>query len=192
MKGGIYWIRPSFPNRELANQTVVFALGPGYPLRLAASTGGWAKEEVMKKIIYPLFVFLIFLNLPALASAAEAPVILTHQLTLSQEGPVTLTLYYTVHLKNPGRGALTNLKLFLVPPPTFMVREPVVLKVSYLGPRETADLQMALPAWPLQSAGLLALRPLYFSGKGNDAQGRPLVFRAVSRLGQGSHSGGAK
>lgn len=142
----------------------------------------------MKKILSSLLLLIGLLVPPAVAVAGDAPVILTHRLTSSLEGSAALTLYFTVHLQNPGDGALTNLALSFVPLPPF---SPHGAKVSIgnLGPHQSTDFEIVLQAPPQETADAFTYVPLTFAGKFLDAQGRQVEFPAISNP---SLTGGAK
>jgi hypothetical protein len=133
----------------------------------------------MKRLLCRLFMFLAFLQVPAVAIAMEAPVTLTHDLTSTFQGATALSLYYTVHLENTGDGALTDMHLSLVPLPPFTTRE-LVLNLAYLGAGETADLEVELLAPQALDFEALTFAQISFAVKCSDAEGRPVEFRVIS------------
>jgi hypothetical protein len=142
----------------------------------------------MKELLCRLLVFLTFVLAPACAAALEAPVILTHQVTSSFQGATGVTYNYAIHLQNRGDSAITNLDLALVPRPALMTRGPV-LTLGYLGPSESADLEMVLELAPSPDSEAIAHAPLSFAGKYIDARGVPVEFPVTSHP---SLTGGAK
>jgi hypothetical protein len=133
----------------------------------------------MKKSLRRLFMVLAFLQFPALAGALEAPVSVSHELTSTFQGTTGLSLNYTVHLKNTGESALTDLVLSLVPRPPFITRERV-LKLPFLGEGETADLELELLTAQEPDFEAMTFAQLSFAGKGVDAEGHPVEFRLTS------------
>jgi hypothetical protein len=136
----------------------------------------------MKKIISALIVSLALAVAPAGILAADAPVLLTHELSSALEQATSLTLYLNLRLQNQKAEPLTDLELSFVPLPPFQARS-IVLKLPALGPHEAAELTLALTTAPLQNAAALAQGALYFNGKGTDQQGRTLEFSVISQPG---------
>lgn len=105
----------------------------------------------MKKIISALIVSLALSVAPAGLLAADAPVLLTHELSSALEEVASLTLYLNLRLLNQKAEPLTDLELSFVPLPPFLARS-IVLKLPSLGPHEATDLALALTTAPLQNA----------------------------------------
>lgn len=134
----------------------------------------------MKKTVAALLAFLALFTAPSTVHAEETPVVLTHSLNSSLDGPTSLVLFFNLHLQNPNAEPVTGLELSLVPLPPFFARE-VVLRVPAVAPQQQLDLALVLTTAPQQSADALAQGALYFNGKILDRQGMPYVFPAVSR-----------
>jgi hypothetical protein len=145
----------------------------------------------MKKSMCSFLLIFILSSLPTMADTLDAPVILTHELTSSFQGATASTHNYTIHVRNPGVTALTGLQLTLLPLPHFNGRR-IVLDLAFLGPQQSADLDVGVVTTGELDSASLARTPFLFSGKCTDALGQALEFQAKSYLGPPRHTGGAK
>ena len=133
----------------------------------------------MKKMIRGLLMLLAFFQVPAMATALEAPLTVSHDLTSTFQGATGLVLNYTIHLENTGDSALIDLNLALVPRPPFSTRE-LALKLAYLGAGETADLEAELLAPPEPDFEAMTFAQMSFAVKATNAEGHPVQLRITS------------
>ncbi len=102
-----------------------------------------------------------------------------------QNSGQTAAIDISVHVKNPGDTALSNLTLFFISmTPVFKGQS--ILKVGSLAPHQSKDLSAHLEAPAFIGKKEVESRPLFFSGKYNDTYGTPGEFPVTS------HPGGIK
>lgn len=142
----------------------------------------------MEKILASILLLAALLVSPMQGLAAEAPLLISHQLTSFAEGSTGVTLYFSLHLQNPGDGTLTGLDLVFIPLPPYQPTKGSVY-VASLGPHQGADVQLVLEAPARARLADLARGPLLFAGKCLNQQGVEVQFPATSKL---SGKGGAQ
>jgi hypothetical protein len=139
-------------------------------------------EVIMKVARAGLLSLATLLVFTVMASAAPPTVLMTHNLIGSSEGDKTVTLSFTVHVKNTGDSPISNLTLSFVPRPPFMPGN-AILKIDSLGPHQRTDLplQLTMPAL-VNAEEHHSKRRLFFAGKCLDSQGQQIEFPVTSHF----------
>lgn len=139
----------------------------------------------MKRPVTKFLILSVLLLTAGLTWAAAPPVVVTHKVTGYRIVDKTAAIDISVHVKNPGDTALSNLTLFFISmPPVFKGQS--ILKVGSLAPHQSKDLSVHLEAPAFIGKKEVESRPLFFSGKYNDTYGTPGEFPVTS------HPGGIK
>ncbi len=127
-----------------------------------------------------IFSLALLQNVFAAETAPAPPVILTHTLTSSSTEGDTISLNFTIHVVNQGDRAFSDMTLNFVPLPPFGP-EGCTLYVGDLGPYQSGDFSVMVVTPARLSADKFSQRPLFWTGKCLDAQGRLVEFPATSR-----------
>ena len=116
-----------------------------------------------------------------LACAAGSPVIVTHKMTGQSEESNTMEVL--VQVRNPGKIAVSNLTLSLVPKPPFMAKR-IIQNIATLEAGESIDFPLQLNV-PSLAKKEMTPKTLNWAGKYENAQGQTVEFPATSRPGGG-------
>lgn len=136
----------------------------------------------MKKSFTGFLIALTVVLWSVIACAAGSPVVVTHNLTGFSQDATATTLEYSLHLLNPGEAPLSDLSLSLVPRRPFVTSRTTV-DVSYLAPKQVADLTVKVVTPLLLEEEQFSRRPLFWAGKCLDAQGKLVEFPVKSKPG---------
>lgn len=127
------------------------------------------------------FTALLFLAwlIPTATAWAVSPVVVSHTLTGYTMGTDSVTLSYTLNVKNIGTSSISNVTLSLVP---LMItsREQIKLNVATLDPQAETQIPFAFTTPMLLDQSVFSQQPLFWAGTCADSSGNLIEFPATS------------
>jgi hypothetical protein len=132
----------------------------------------------MQRSLAGLTIALAVSLMASVACGAEAPVLLTHEVTGYRVEGNAVTVAYLLHVNNRLGKPLSELTLTFLPNPAQKQR--IVLKVAALGAEGSTDLSFQVQGIALPPRQALQRQRLTLGGECRDAEGKVLEFPVVS------------
>ncbi len=128
---------------------------------------------------FAVFQLLVLLLMPAGAVWAEQPVSVSHTLTGYTLGTDTVTLGYTLTVKNLGEGSISNVTLSQVPL-VIISQNQISLDIVSLAPQAEIQVPFTVTTPMLMSESEFRSQPLFWAGTYTDSGGSLVEFPASS------------
>lgn len=129
------------------------------------------------------FMVMLAMNLGAgFTHAGEPRLVVGHSLTGYSKAASSVTLDYSLFIVNPGDTPLTDLSLSLVPLPP-LTAQGTPASISYLGPKQSAQLFIQVVSPGLLDEERFSQRPLFWAGRYIDMEGKQVEFPVQSKPG---------
>lgn len=137
----------------------------------------YMKRKVLKKTFLLLLICTIFLPPAAIA---EQPVSLSHTLTAYNKTDDSITLNFSLHVKNTGDKKIYKLVLSHIPLSIISTKE-VSLDIGTLKSQGSADVIFTLLTPMVLTEQEISKHPLLWAVKYIDSSDNPIEFSAESR-----------